>query len=154
MTSLRNAPLLAAIGQLSVLTLLLLPVAPGESVAEPAFDHFTTGFRLEGSHRLADCESCHTDGMFAGAPRQCAGCHSQSSRTNATTQAQTHITTSDNCAACHRPDAWAGIIRVDHFETKGSCSSCHNGRKANGKPGNHVPAGNQCEDCHNTFAWR
>ena len=150
----RKGALAAGICQLAVLALLLIPVAPQRSVAQSTFDHFTTGFRLEGAHRFAACESCHTDGMFAGTPHHCAGCHSQSSRSNATSQPQTHITTSNRCDACHRPNTWVGVIRVDHLETRGACYSCHNGRKANGKPPTHVPAPNTCEDCHNTVAWR
>ncbi len=154
MASARKGAFAAGICQLGVLALLLLPVAPDRSVAQSKFDHFTTGFRLEGSHRFAACESCHTDGMFSGTARHCAGCHSQSSRSNATSQPQTHITTTNRCDACHRPNTWVGVMRVDHFETRGACYACHNGRKANGKPANHVPAPNTCDDCHNTVAWR
>ncbi len=154
MTAIHTGALAARIGQLSLLALLLLPVAPDRSVAQSTFDHFTTGYRLEGAHRFAECESCHTDGMFTGTVRHCSGCHNQASRSNATSQPQTHITTTNRCAACHRPNVWVGITRVDHFETLGACSSCHNGRKANGKPVTHVPAGNSCEDCHNTVAWQ
>ncbi len=35
----------------------------------------------------------------------------------------------------------------------GTCASCHNGSIANGKPGNHIPSGNTCDDCHSTNAW-
>lgn len=148
-----NSAFIGKICWLGAVVLLSLPLTPGSSVAQWRFDHFTTGFRLEGAHRLAECESCHTDGMFAGTPTDCVGCHSQASRTNATSRPQTHITTTDRCDACHRPTAWVGITRVDHLETLGSCNNCHNGRKADGKPPMHLPTSDQCEDCHRTTSW-
>ncbi len=154
MTTMRKGAFVTRLCQLGVLTLLSLPVATEKSVAQSTFDHFTTGYRLEGAHRFAACESCHTDGMFSGTARHCSGCHSQASRSNATSQPPTHMTTTDRCDACHRPNTWVGVVRVDHLETKGTCYGCHNGRKANGKPPMHMPASDFCEDCHNTVAWR
>ena len=136
---------------LGVLGLLLLPA--GSGTAQSSFDHFTTGFRLEGAHRFAECEACHTDGLFEGTPTQCAGCHTQASRTQASSQPATHVTTTDRCDSCHRPNAWAGVVRVDHLEVLGTCASCHDGRTATGKPADHVPAGNQCDNCHRTTAF-
>jgi hypothetical protein len=42
---------------------------------------------------------------------------------------------------------------VDHAEVLGTCFSCHNGSVAEGKPPQHLPTSNQCDDCHNTTAW-
>jgi hypothetical protein len=34
-----------------------------------------------------------------------------------------------------------------------ACSTCHNGGRATGKPADHLPTSNACEDCHTTVAW-
>ena len=65
---------------LTALVAMSLSTVSTVSSAQDSFDHFTTGFRLQGMHRFADCESCHADGLFAGTPRQCVGCHAQASR--------------------------------------------------------------------------
>lgn len=130
-----------------------LALIPDYGFAQSTFDHFATGFRLEGAHRFAECESCHSDGMFAGTPTECSGCHSQASRVNATAKSPTHNLTTDRCDACHRPEAWLPLTRVDHLETHGTCVSCHNGQRAPGKPFNHVPADDTCDNCHRTTAW-
>jgi len=141
------------VAQFLLAIVLMLPVVADRAVAQLAFDHYTTGFRLDGAHRFADCESCHADGMFSGTPVDCSGCHTQASRVNATSQPAFHIPTSDRCAACHRADTWVATARIDHFEVQGTCSSCHNGQKAGGQPFDHLPTGNQCDDCHRTTAW-
>lgn len=137
----------------ATLALLSLLAVSGYSVGQTTFDHFTTGFRLEGAHRFADCESCHTDGMFAGTPTECSGCHTQTGRINATSQPPFHVTTTNRCDACHRSNAWLAITRVDHLEVLGSCIGCHNGSEAGGKPPTHLPTSDQCDDCHRTTAW-
>lgn len=139
--------------QFAAMMLLLLPVFAENSIAQSTFDHYATGFRLDGAHRFADCESCHTDGIFAGTPTQCSGCHTQASRINATSKPPVHIMATDRCDACHRPNVWAAVNRVDHLEVQGTCISCHNGQKAGGKPPNHLQTDNQCDNCHRTTAW-
>ena len=135
-------------------TLALFVVASGESAAEPRFDHLTTGFRLEGAHLVADCESCHSDGLFAGTPTDCVGCHAQANRIRATWKPQTHLQTTDRCDSCHRPHSWVPVARFDHFETQTSCSSCHNNRIVAGQHPQHIPTTEQCDSCHNTRFWR
>ena len=34
-----------------------------------------TGFLLTGAHQTVSCESCHTSGIFKGAPGQYSRCH-------------------------------------------------------------------------------
>lgn len=139
---------------LAALALALLPTAaPAQSSIASNFDHYTTGFRLDGEHQFAACESCHTDGMFVGTPRDCVGCHTESSRVRATTKTTQHVLTSERCDACHRTSGFIPIMRMDHLEAFGSCASCHDGRRARGKPPDHVPAGEMCDDCHRTTAF-
>ena len=52
-------------------------VAIAQSAFNSSFDHVTTGWPLEGSHRSVDCASCHVGGIFQGTPRQCVACHSR-----------------------------------------------------------------------------
>jgi hypothetical protein len=42
---------------------------------------------------------------------------------------------------------------VDHNAVVGTCSSCHNGSVATGKPQNHIPTTGECDTCHSTVAW-
>ena len=132
----------------------LLSVSSADPAAETKFDHFTTGFRLEGAHRFAECEACHSDGGFAGTPTRCADCHSQASRSQATRQPPTHLPTTDRCDACHRPIAWAPPIRFDHLEVVGTCSSCHNNVIETGQHPQHISTTAECDNCHNSRTWR
>jgi hypothetical protein len=117
------------------------------------FDHFTTAFPLHGAHAFTTCDSCHVDAQFAGTPTQCVDCHAQGSRVQATFKHARHGLTTDFCEACHSPHAWVPVARVDHAEALDTCQGCHNDARFGGKPPGHVPAGDQCDDCHRTFAW-
>jgi hypothetical protein len=48
---------------------------------------------------------------------------------------------------------WDPAVTVDHLQVLGSCASCHDGAIATGKNINHLPTGDNCEDCHTTAAW-
>lgn len=136
------------------MAVLLLAQTSVDSVAKTTFDHFTSGFRLEGAHRSAECETCHTDGMFAGTPTVCANCHTQASRIRATSKPPTHLQTSDRCDSCHRPFAWISVARFDHLEVRGTCSSCHNNMIVAGQHPQHMPTTAECDSCHNSRFWR
>ena len=117
------------------------------------FDHFTTGWPLEGSHRIVDCSRCHVGGIFQGTSRQCSDCHSEAGLVRATPVPPDHIRTTNQCQDCHLETTWAPVWRVDHFQVQGTCGTCHNGSAATGKPSDHIVSGNNCDDCHSTFAW-
>jgi predicted CXXCH cytochrome family protein len=129
------------------------PVAWSQASVSSAFDHFTTGFRLDGAHQFAECSSCHVDGLFEGTPTHCGGCHTQASRIRATAQPTQHVSTTEFCESCHRTNVWVPVARVDHLETQGTCASCHDNRDAMGKPVDHIPTSDQCDDCHRSVAW-
>ena len=118
------------------------------------FDHDETNFPLEFSHALAQCESCHLQGIFVGTPRRCADCHSNTGRIKASAASSRHIRVTGDCDFCHRPDAWTNVARVDHSVIVGSCASCHNGVISTGKNPGHVASDNICDDCHTTFNWK
>ena len=71
--------------------LIFIPVLA--HTAEPAnkFDHYSTGFPLEGAHVTTECESCHVRGIFKGTPTQCAGCHGTSSTIGTSKKHSQHI---------------------------------------------------------------
>ena len=50
--------------------------------------------------------------------------------------------------------AWQPVTRVDHGNVLGSCSSCHDGAKATGKPAGHVVTLADCSACHGSLAWK
>ena len=61
--------------------------------------------------------------------------------------------TTAQCDTCHTTNAWTPA-RFDHSNAAGTCSSCHNGSTATGKPGNHFVTTQQCDSCHTTSAWK
>ena len=140
----------AAAALLAWATLCSPTAAWSQPSVASTFDHFTTGFRLDGAHQLAPCQSCHVDGQFAGTPIECGGCHVHSSRVQATAQPARHLLASEHCESCHRTSTWVPVKRIDHLEVVGPCQSCHNGTWAMGKPRDHVQASEQCDDCHRT----
>ena len=127
--------------------------AIAQSAYNPAFDHFSTGWPLEGSHRGVECAACHVGGVVQGTPRQCVACHSLAGLVKATPPPVNHIRTTDECDACHRETSWSYVRPVDHTAVIGPCFSCHNGQTASGKPPAHIPTSSDCEACHRTRAW-
>jgi hypothetical protein len=117
------------------------------------FDHIKTGFNLTGPHLLAQCDSCHVQGMFKGTPRDCAGCHSVGNRMGATAKPNRHIFTVAACDSCHRATAWTPASFSHVGVAPGACMTCHNSMTATGKPSGHVFTSASCDGCHRTVAW-
>lgn len=113
-------------------------------MADIRFDHNTTGFVLEGSHKQTDCKACHQSLIFSEAKSQCASCHTDMHQG----------TLGADCDACHTPLSWIveDIIRIHQegrFPLLGAhrnadCYDCH--------PSSSLllfePLGIQCYDCH------
>jgi hypothetical protein len=144
------------------------------------FDHNTaTKFALTGVHATVQCAQCHANGVFAGTPMQCAGCHLSDYQK---TTNPNHVTEkfSQDCATCHTTAGWTGAtfnhnqtaFPLTGAHTTVSCDQCHvNGRFA-GTPTdcsgchladfqkttnpNHVSGGfpNNCTMCHTTTQWQ
>jgi len=68
------------------------------------------------------------------------------------TKTETHLLTTDICAACHSQEDWS-IVGVDHGQVIGTCVSCHNGVNATGKSDTHIMSSDQCDVCHTTTTW-
>lgn len=117
------------------------------------FDHYSTGFSLDGSHKTTPCSSCHVGSIFTGTPTDCVSCHSAAGFVKASRKLSSHNTTTDRCESCHRTSSWSPVLRVDHLETLGLCANCHNGMRAPGKPINHLPTNSDCVGCHRTTFW-
>lgn len=88
--------------QLTLVVLIVLaPILSGLASAETlapggiSFNHNTTGFFLDGAHARESCESCHTQGLFRGTPRDCATCHRPGGR--APGKPATHVPTTTAC---------------------------------------------------------
>ncbi len=118
-----------------------------------SFDHLSTGFELDGVHRDLPCESCHLNAVFKGTPRSCGICHITGSVYNATPKTQTHIRSSNDCAACHNTISFRPDVHFDHREVLGNCVSCHNGTIAQGKGPTHPQTSDACDACHTTLSW-
>ena len=66
----------------------------------------------------------------------------------------THISSTDECVACHFKIAFKRNVVVDHNEVLGPCKSCHNGTVALDKPALHIESSDDCESCHKTDSWK
>ena len=132
---------------------LLLATAFSTASAQAPFDHFSTGFQLDGAHANVGCDRCHTGGTFQGTNPACISCHSAIGAVQATVRPVNHISSSEICADCHTTSAWSPVAFMDHAAVTGSCVSCHNGVIATGKTPGHIISSDQCDDCHQSGGW-
>lgn len=90
------------------------------------------------------------DGMM------CIDCHNNVAQEG---KPADHIPSSDNCENCHTTDDWdiansAPDGSSDHPPIDGMmCVDCHNNVVEEGKPADHIPAPDTCEDCHVITDW-
>ncbi len=110
------------------------------------FDHASTDFQLEGTHKKTDCKECHQTLIFEEAPDQCASCHNDIH----------NMSVGNDCMRCHSTQNWLVDDIPELHEESGfpligahsnlSCIECHisdtNIRFDN--------LGNECIGCHNT----
>lgn len=75
------------------------------------FRHNTTGFRLTGAHRYADCESCHVNQNYQGQPNDCYFCHSDSFVSYIPSHNGGRGSTPQDCASCHSTIDWNILVR-------------------------------------------
>jgi hypothetical protein len=113
------------------------------------FDHFETGFALDGAHVQVGCQECHRGGVFRGTPRTCETCHNN---IIAEGKPFRHIPTPLQCSSCHTEQDWR-LSRFDHAGFDMGCARCHNNFTAPGMTPGHPPTGPVCEDCHTTVHW-
>jgi hypothetical protein len=93
----------------------------------------------------------HTDPTVAGAT--CFSCHdgAHADVNPISGKTLTHLKTSNVCADCHTTNAWKPALKFDHTQATGTCVSCHDGVKAQGKNvATHVKSSTNCAVCHTT----
>ena len=117
------------------------------------------------------CDNCHTtddwdiansapDGSSDHPPidgMMCVDCHNNVIEEGKPVD---HIPASDNCENCHVITDWeitaagSGPSNSDHPPTNGlMCIDCHNNVVEEGKPADHIPASDNCENCHTMEDW-
>lgn len=145
------------------------------TLSPTTFDHDTTGFKLTGKHKAADCKACHTSGVFKGTSQSCVSCHAEpvvhkdrfgvacaSCHTTATWKGAIvhlaagtfdHNTTNFKLTGKHAAVACASCHKDNHFKgTAQSCVSCHAEPKS---PEVHKARyGVNCVTCHTTLSWK
>ena len=139
------------------------------------FDHSTTGFALQSSHRDLECLSCHQDLEFNRVATACADCHLDVHRgelgfgceschvpatwENRRTIWDRHDTTlfpltgvhaAGFCAGCHRSPP-----PFEYATTPIGCFACHADDYRNTTRIDHQRAGfpTECQLCHTTSGW-
>ncbi|MCP3984687.1 MAG: cytochrome C [bacterium] len=130
------------------------------------FDHDSSEFRLEGTHKDVECRLCHADERFKDTPADCATCHVSSDVHKGNY--------GPRCGDCHDQNVWTTMLFDHDRDTKFAlggkhagvaCGACHEGRLY----GDPAPTdcnschqaddvhggrnGKQCQDCHNTRTW-
>lgn len=144
----------------------------GAAPAAPAPAAIATAVGQPPGHipTAASCDLCHTTigwtpNTFTheklGITTNCVTCHTPGLLVLRFKTA-THIASTDVCEKCHLtmniglgPVAWKKpYIFVDHTQTQGACSSCHNNVVAIGKnPTTHIVTTLECGTCHTTTTW-
>lgn len=134
-------------------------------------------FALEGKHAAVQCGQCHTNGVYKGTRRDCAGCHSAAyGSTTAPNHASEGLPTS--CQNCHTPAGWrpatfahtsfaltgkhTGVacakchVAGKYTGTSRECGVCHAGTYSATTNPNHTQLGypTTCTNCHTTAGWR
>ena len=116
--------------------------------APTAFNHSKTIYPLMGNHRLAECDSCHSNGLYKATTRRCISCHESQYMA-----APNHLSDgySQDCTHCHFVNFIGWGFRHEPVST--GCSSCHINSSNPPKPADHN-ANNwvTCEDCHKSTA--
>lgn len=134
----------------------LMPQLGRAQESNVKFDHLKTGYPLSGMHSTLRCESCHSNGIFKGTPRDCQTCHSlgtRFSRANVVMPAN-HIPVKQGCDSCHNTQTFTGARFTHTAVLPGTCQLCHDGMRVQGKTAGHVPTRAACDTCHNnTNSW-
>ncbi|MEZ5391386.1 MAG: cytochrome c3 family protein [Bryobacterales bacterium] len=97
---------------------------------------------------MAQCQTCHVGGQFAGLGTACATCHLDDF--NATTDPDSRRQFPQTCESCHTTVQWTGA-NFDHNNTNfpltgahtsvAQCQTCHVG-------GQFAGLGTACATCH------
>ncbi len=129
------------------------------AIGKPASSHIRTSAQCDTCHKnftaFAPALMSHTGTTGPVAAANCSTCHNGSyTAVNAQAKTATHIVTSAQCDTCHNSTTtWVGASFAHAATAVGTCSTCHNGVNALGKPAGigHIPATFQCDTCHTNY---
>jgi hypothetical protein len=147
---------------------------------QSTFDHnVDTEYLVEGAHVELSCAECHADGLYAGTPNTCYGCH-QADYEGVDDPDHVANDYSFDCLECHTQNDWdaeegfpheiitgfalvgghSGLTCEDcHADgyaiTEAICISCHQADFDSATDPAHEAEsfGNDCEVCHTVEAW-
>jgi hypothetical protein len=108
------------------------------------FNHDTTGYILEGQHRVIECNACHRSLQFENTPGSCMDCHTDVHS----------MSVGNDCSRCHNPTNWLvdnipELHEQNGFPLTGAhdalmCMDCHTSETTL----RWDPIGNDCAECH------
>ncbi|MEW5852040.1 MAG: cytochrome c3 family protein [Myxococcota bacterium] len=70
-----------------------------------SFTHATTGFPLQGVHRVLDCRQCHGNNVYSGMSTECISCHMQDFLDPVGENYHWNLP-DPNCLPCHNQISW------------------------------------------------
>ncbi|MBL8491195.1 MAG: cytochrome C [Rhodocyclaceae bacterium] len=134
---------------------------------ETGFDHGKSRFPLRLAHAKVECADCHPDKRYAGAPKECNGCHRED---------DDHKGQFGNrCDKCHDEGQWKRFFFQHERDTRFAlrdrhrpvkCTACHKGTLYRERIGSACVSchrgddvhkgelGQKCESCHNERNWK
>jgi len=131
------------------------------------FDHSKTALPLLGRHGAVDCLACHkpvaeksvSRVSFHGAPKDCAGCHTDVHGGQFRTSANETSADEKGCDRCHTVLSWKptefdhslhSTFKLDGAHDRVPCQLCHNERRMVGVRSAVVYKGTprECKQCH------
>ena len=82
------------------------------AMAQQNFDHFSTGFDLDGAHTTLTCENCHVGAVFTATNPNCVNCHSVAGTVRASYVPPDHVQSTAICSDCHTTASWAPVYYI------------------------------------------
>lgn len=115
--------------------------------APASFDGHDAYWPLDGQHEQAACESCHVNGLYAGTPKECKGCHLPDYQ-QTTDPPHAAAGYPQSCGVCHASSGWVPASYEGHDawplegqHAQAQCTACHGGGQFEGTP-------TACVGCH------
>ncbi len=141
---------------------------------DATFNHNNSDFPLTGAHVQANCNECHSGGIYDGLPSDCWSCHQEDYN-----DADDHVSENypHDCALCHNTTDWdedafnhgttdfpltgahVGVACLNchvggQFEnTPTDCWFCHQIDFNGASPDHNAGYPQECLDCHTTSNW-
>jgi hypothetical protein len=135
------------VNRLFLVLLLLTPLLANAGTCNPYARFHSTQTH---SASICTCDNCHYNAIYKGTPTTCIGCHMISGIPNIVRKPLNHIPTDAiACDSCHKSSGTFTVWTMNHsVVTDKTCTTCHNGNLARGKPNDHVKSSQDCGVCH------